>query len=935
MPGIDITKGSSLSGEGSAASPLEVADAGVTLAKMANVATTTLVGRVTSGTGAPEALTATQATTLLNAFTTSLKGLAPASGGGDENFLRADGTWNVPPGGAAVFNVTASAYGATGDGVTDDRAAIELARDAAVASGVKSVLYFPGGTYMISRDGANPWHMNLEASNVMLQGERGKTIIKAVAGQSAQVRMLHIDDVDNVTVSGIIFDGNWGNAVTYISEASDDGAGNGATFNVEDTTDFPASGTFTLVTPDDDQVITYTGKTSTSFTGCSGGSGTLKRFYVCGLVDANTGINHDTQADPKNHAIMIRGSRDVTIIDCEFRDVYGDMIWTGVSSDGDTQNWAKRIKIIRCHGSICARDCVTIGQPTEDVTITDCEWLYGYQAGMDVEPQGVDTPCRNLHTTNTKFGLWWNPNNAARAYNISVNLIGASAAGGQENMIRGARFIDCVIEGAFKAYLVSDLVLRDCRIICDFAGESTAPIYIDHFCDGVTIENNYIYDRSASSIPYVHRAAIHIIDYPFGLINSAPTGVRVANNRIYARNGYSGIFVSNASGFARTDATRGLFAPESNSSTSVTATTLVRTGAGWTVDKWHTWHVRIGAAHATVLSNTSDTLTLGGWFTPTGDPAPTPTSGAYKIFNYSGTTDIVGNTIDLANDGRGAGLYGVYFGGENAGGRTRIVGNTIKNATDYGILVVAAESLAPAHLLEIADNVFSDDQATQTMYYCIRFNAPTYINKLIIRNNAPAGSATIVPLSGINDTTVPSSWLLNDGPQQEWAGYATPEGAVTAPIGSTYSRLDGSLGAVQYIKNSGTGNTGWVSVGGVVASGSIVCTTKANYADTDYMTIGDGVQAPKLYEFDFAGDGVTAGRVQVNISGATTASDVAVILKAAIDANQPLLTVVNTTGTLALTHKLAGTFANVTITENVANAGHTVAGMTGGVNPGR
>lgn len=69
----------------------------VTNAKLADVPTATLKGRTTAGTGDPEDLTATQATALLNTFTSVDKGLAPASGGGTANFLRADGTWAVPP----------------------------------------------------------------------------------------------------------------------------------------------------------------------------------------------------------------------------------------------------------------------------------------------------------------------------------------------------------------------------------------------------------------------------------------------------------------------------------------------------------------------------------------------------------------------------------------------------------------------------------------------------------------------------------------------------------------------------------------------------------------------------------------------------------------------------------------------------------------------
>jgi hypothetical protein len=42
---------------------------------------------------------AAEATALLNVFTSLLKGLTPASGGGTTNFLRADGTWAAPASG--------------------------------------------------------------------------------------------------------------------------------------------------------------------------------------------------------------------------------------------------------------------------------------------------------------------------------------------------------------------------------------------------------------------------------------------------------------------------------------------------------------------------------------------------------------------------------------------------------------------------------------------------------------------------------------------------------------------------------------------------------------------------------------------------------------------------------------------------------------------
>lgn len=43
------------------------------------------------------------------------------------------------------------------------------------------------------------------------------------------------------------------------------------------------------------------------------------------------------------------------------------------------------------------------------------------------------------------------------------------------------------------------------------------------------------------------------------------------------------------------------------------------------------------------------------------------------------------------------------------------------------------------------------------------------------------------------------------------SGSGTPEGAVTAAVGSMYTRTDGGAGTTLYVKESGAGNTGWVS----------------------------------------------------------------------------------------------------------------------------
>jgi hypothetical protein len=95
-----VTLSGDVTGSGATAITATVAANAIDNTKLADMATARLKGRVTTATGDPEDLTGTQATTLLDVFTSTLKGLAPSSGGGTANFLRADGSWAVPPAGS-------------------------------------------------------------------------------------------------------------------------------------------------------------------------------------------------------------------------------------------------------------------------------------------------------------------------------------------------------------------------------------------------------------------------------------------------------------------------------------------------------------------------------------------------------------------------------------------------------------------------------------------------------------------------------------------------------------------------------------------------------------------------------------------------------------------------------------------------------------------
>jgi hypothetical protein len=90
----------------------KVADNAITNAKRANMAQATISGRAAgAGTGAPTDLTGSEVATIIGPFSSGAAGLAPASGGGTTNFLRADGTWAPVSSGSTLVAPQATTSG--------------------------------------------------------------------------------------------------------------------------------------------------------------------------------------------------------------------------------------------------------------------------------------------------------------------------------------------------------------------------------------------------------------------------------------------------------------------------------------------------------------------------------------------------------------------------------------------------------------------------------------------------------------------------------------------------------------------------------------------------------------------------------------------------------------------------------------------------------
>jgi hypothetical protein len=91
-------------------------------------------------------------------------------------------------------------FGATGDGVTDDRAAIQAALDA----GAGVTVHVPAGRYLVGK-GAGFWCLTIRAGTTLL-GDPGAVFVQA-GGTAASVRLLEVDTA-GVVIDGLVLDGN-------------------------------------------------------------------------------------------------------------------------------------------------------------------------------------------------------------------------------------------------------------------------------------------------------------------------------------------------------------------------------------------------------------------------------------------------------------------------------------------------------------------------------------------------------------------------------------------------------------------------------------------------------------------------------------------------------------------------------------------------------
>ncbi len=87
----------------------------------------------------------------------------------------------------------------------------------------------------------------------------------------------------------------------------------------------------------------------------------------------------------------------------------------------------------------------------------------------------------------------------------------------------------------------------------------------------------------------------------------------------------------------------------------------------------------------------------------------------------------------------------------------------------------------------------------------------TYSGNRSINNTTDWSGYTFATDAIVSGNTADGAVQFSYSTPSIMTGTGSPEGAVTAPIGKAYLRTDGGASTTLYVKESGTGNTGWVA----------------------------------------------------------------------------------------------------------------------------
>ena len=125
---------------------------------------------------------------------------------------------------------------------------------------------------------------------------------------------------------------------------------------------------------------------------------------------------------------------------------------------------------------------------------------------------------------------------------------------------------------------------------------------------------------------------------------------------------------------------------------------------------------------------------------------------------------------------------------------------------------------------------FTSDGTISTADLMEVWNGNSVLKYTLTAGGAGVYASTVTAEGYVNGASAVIKWLTGAG---------SPEGAAAANVGSIYSRTNGAGGTSLYVKETGTGNTGWTALGtsGVTTMAAVGSSANANGASISGSTL--------------------------------------------------------------------------------------------------
>jgi hypothetical protein len=172
--------------------------------------------------------------------------------------------------------------------------------------------------------------------------------------------------------------------------------------------------------------------------------------------------------------------------------------------------------------------------------------------------------------------------------------------------------------------------------------------------------------------------------------------------------------------------------------------------------------------------------------------------------NGTGEVQFGTSTVNIRNSGGAMSIYGDTVSIGSAGvnlGSDEVLG--------WASTTTAGGSAFSVGLFRDASQVLAQRNGTNAQTFRI-YETDSGANDEYLELSAASGTNLIRPQA--TGTGTASVVRYHTTTAVFWtSGSGSPESVVTAPIGSLYTRTDGGAATTLYVKESGTGSTGWVA----------------------------------------------------------------------------------------------------------------------------